>query len=196
MLFRWKKYCVLPALTLAFSPAALLAGKVLDPGSHVAKVTHAMELFQKGKYPEAEAEFRTLLAEDEQKKGLDNIDTLQDRKNLAIVLGVEQNFLEAEKVLHEGIDYESAILGPENKDVLEFRELLASTLAREGRNTEAVHDFREILAIRERTGQPGDVGVARAKSNLGSVRVDQGQFAEAEQLLRAAQPGLEKSRPQ
>ena len=58
-------------------------------------------------------------------RGLDHADTLQDRKNLAIVLSIESDFSGAEKVLQEGIDFETGILGPENKDVIEFREILA-----------------------------------------------------------------------
>jgi len=192
MIFRCKKYPLLPVLALAFCPVALLAGEKLDPTSHAARVTHAMQLFQQGKYHEAEDEFRTLLDEDEKKQGLDHTDTLQVRKNLAIVFGVDGKFLEAETVLRDGIDLESGVLGPENKDVLEFRELLATTIAREGRITEAVRDFRELLAIRERTCQPGDVAIARARNNLGNVLFDQKKYAEAAELLRAAQPGLEK----
>jgi tetratricopeptide (TPR) repeat protein len=192
MLLRWKNYALFASLALVICPGVLKAGQKLDPNSHVGKVAHAMQLFQTGKYHEAEVEFRALLDEDEKTKGLDHADTLQDRKNLAIVLGVEGNYLDSENILREGIELETSILGAENKDVLEFRELLATTYAREGRTTEAVHDFRDILAIRQRTAKPGDIAISRAMSNLGSVLVDTGAYAEAEKLLREAQPGLDK----
>ncbi len=191
----WKRspQILLPVLAVVFHLATSPAGEPLDPNSHTGRVTHAMDLFHRAKFFQAEAEFRALLDEDEKKLGLDAPETLQDRKNLAIILGVAGNFLEAEKVLQEGIELETAVLGAENNDVLEFRELLATTIAREGRVTEAVTTFREILAIRERHAKPGDITVARAQSNLGSVLVDVEKFAEAEPLLRAAQPGLDKA---
>src|SRR5471032_1278571 len=103
MFSQWKMraHLVFPSLFLALGTSALLAGEKLDHNSHVARVTHAMQLFQQGKYHESEAEFRTLLGEDETERGLDHKDTLQDRKNLAIVLGVEGDYLGAENVLHE-----------------------------------------------------------------------------------------------
>jgi len=73
---------------------------------------------------------------------------------------------DAETVWRNILEIHLRHLKPQHRDVIGARNVLASTLSREGKHAEAAEQYREVLAVLERSRGPGDPDVQRARRNL------------------------------
>jgi tetratricopeptide (TPR) repeat protein len=106
-------------------------------------------LIAQGKYAEAEAQYRVLLAKkpeselpsDTEPMGLGN------RNALACALYAQAKYAEAEAEYRAVLATFQGVLGPEHPDTLDSHDKLAKALRAQGKNVEAEAEYRAVLAI-------------------------------------------------
>ncbi len=132
----------------------------------------AQKLFKKGKYSEAETEFRKVLAlKPTNKKILIDI-----HRELGASLFYQEKHTEAEKEFHKAL-----ALKPRSKETLAgIHKWLGSVLYSQGKFAEAEAEFRKVLALKPRSKRT----LAAIHGWLGLVLYSQGKFAEAEAEFR------------
>jgi tetratricopeptide (TPR) repeat protein len=158
-----------------------------------------------GKWPELEAELRTVLGntyEDlaEYERALEmhraalqlRIESLAAKSpliaeslfNIAYVLDFTDGLVEAEKLLREAIDIEAGTQPQRIARLAEARDLLAWVLLRQGKLAEAEQVARQMLD----SFQPTDIEMqrihTRSLDTLGSILLKSAQFAESEKVHR------------
>ena len=89
----------------------------------------------------------------------------------------------ADSIFQQVVAMELEVNG-ENPDAASAMANLGITLRRRGRLEEAAEALTRALAIQERVLQPSHPSVTLRMRNLAHVRIEQGQFDEAERLLR------------
>ncbi|MEM8688388.1 MAG: tetratricopeptide repeat protein [Pseudomonadota bacterium] len=138
-----------------FSSPAQTVSKV-PVGAGLRELAHvAWELHQKRMWPQAEAIFRYILAE--------NPDYVRALNNLSVVRGCLNDLEEAEALARQAIELE-----PDNPS---YRSNLATTLLDTGRFDEAEEQYRRVLQL-----TPDD---AHTNASLGILLLRTGRFDEA-----------------
>jgi eukaryotic-like serine/threonine-protein kinase len=119
------------------------APATLSSRSDLAVVLHAM-----GRLPDAEAEYRAILATRTAALGATHPDTLSSRNNLAVVLHAQRRLSEAEAEYREVLDIRARTLGREHPDTLTSRNNLGVALLDLGRIDEAETQLEEAARLR------------------------------------------------
>ena len=116
--------------------------------------------------------------------GPEDLDTLGTMSNLAIVLGDERKFAEAEKIHREVLEKEVRLLGPEHRTTASTMTELALDLQHQGRYAEAEKLAREAVVIEQRVEGPENPGYLGAERSLANVLAAEGHYQDAERLYR------------
>jgi tetratricopeptide (TPR) repeat protein len=163
-------------------PAATRAALAEAP----ATAAKAYELYQKGKYAQAEALYRKALAMRQEALGPDHPDTALASSNLAASLESQGRVQEAEVLHRRALAVREQVLGSRHPHTAASRNNLAVTLKRQGRLKEAEQLIREALAVRQQVLGPRHPDSAEACGNLAANLDAQGRSKEAEPLHRQA----------
>ena len=145
----------------------------------------ANALYTSGKYPDAEAEYRAVLAIRQRVLGPEHPETLGSRNNLANALYSQGKYPEAEAEYRAVLATNERVLGPEHSETLGCRNNLANALDAQGNHAEAEAEYRAVLAIRERVLGPENPDTLDSRNNLGDTLDARGKHAEAEAEHRA-----------
>ncbi|WP_157745079.1 tetratricopeptide repeat protein [Micromonospora coxensis] len=113
-----------------------------------------------------------------------DLQTLQMRQDLAIVLHSQGRYDEAETELRELLATQTRVLGAEHPDTLTTRHNLAIAAKEQGRHDEAETEYREVLAIQTRVLGAEHPDTLRTRHNLANVLNSQGRYDEAETEFR------------
>jgi serine/threonine protein kinase/tetratricopeptide (TPR) repeat protein len=155
-----------------------------------------------GRLPESIALHESTLRLREAKLGPDHPDTLMSRFNLGLSYFNAGRFSDAAAMHEATLKPREAKLGADHPDTHRTRNELASTYEALGRSTEALGRsieaerlFREVLAHRRKTVEPGSPDLASALFDLGRNLLNQSRWPEAEPLLREAAAIREKATP-
>lgn len=119
------------------------APATLSSRSDLAVILHAM-----GRLPDAETEYRAILAARAAALGATHPDTLSSRNNLAVVLHAQRRLSEAEAEHRDVLDIRARTLGREHPDTLTSRNNLGAVLLGLGRIDEAEIQLEEAARLR------------------------------------------------
>jgi len=149
-------------------------------------------LKEQGKYPEAEATHRRLLALREEALGPEHVNVIATRNNLANVLQEQGKLEEAEAQHRHALGLRERILGPDHPHVALSRNNLGIVLFLQGKYKESEAENRQALALRAKVLGPEHPFVAYSHGNLAVVLQIQGKQKEAETQLRQVASLLEQ----
>lgn len=110
-------------------------------------------------------------------------DTLHQMRHAASILQRHGKFSEAENIYRQMLRLQQSVLGPDHDDTLDTVSGLAASCLQQGRMQEADDLYYEVLQRRLQDSQPIAASIA-ATLNLGSCRLMEGKYAEADVLLR------------
>jgi non-specific serine/threonine protein kinase/serine/threonine-protein kinase len=159
---------------------------------------------ERREYDKAEAIYRRLLAEREQKLGADHPETLAVLHDLAGVLGHERKYSEAEQLFRRALEGRRRVLGPASPDSLDTAHDLARVLSwgrtpDNGRLEEAERVARQTLARRRAAPDVNPTAVLGDMRLLVSILRQRGKFDECEKMswlaLDAATQTLGRAHP-
>jgi tetratricopeptide (TPR) repeat protein len=153
-------------------------------GSLLAESVHAMSLAGSGRYAEAEATWRALLAVVRREMGEEHEQTLEVKGYLAALLARQGKGGEAEELALAVVDAARRTLGAESGVTLKAAAALASALGAQGKHADAERVFRDTLRAWGRTVGPEHEETMVTTTNLASELERQGKHAEAERLYR------------
>jgi len=151
-------------------------------------------LFFEGKYAEAEAALRTLLADERSAFGGKH--TAREGlllNDLGSSLRAQGRVDEAISAQREAIGARSSALGAESLEVAESTNNLASALFQKGETAEAMKSFEAALEIRKKLLRPDHPLIVRAESNLGLVQLRAGDVDCAIALLTRSAEAFERA---
>jgi tetratricopeptide (TPR) repeat protein len=150
-----------------------------DAGNSVASV-----LKVQGKYAEAAAKEREVLALRIELDGPEHAYTGTAHTNLAITLNDLGEFEEAEKEVLQGLAIEEATLGAEHPKLGNTHNSLAIALNGQGKFAEAEAQHRRALEIRVAALGAEHPDVVESRNNLAVILARQGRLDEAEDEFR------------
>lgn len=166
----------------------LVAHKTLaTAASNDIRIDLAELSFFEGKSQEAEAAFRTLLAEE--RAHLGRTHSLREGtllNDLGAALRAERRFPEAIAAQQEAIAIRAHLLGEKSLPVASSRNNLASSLLQNGDIPGAIEQFNASLSIRTAMLRADHPLIVRCKSNLGLAQIRAGNIDEAIALLQSA----------
>ena len=171
-------------------PAQSATGTIEDAA---ALERQATELYQAGRFAEAEPLFRRVLAIRERALGPEHPDTARSLNNLAEVLREQGRYADVEPLLRRALAIDEKALGPEHPGTARGLTNLASLFEQQDRYAEAEPLYRRALAIDDKTLGPEHADTATSLNNLAEVLREQRRYAEAEPLLRRALAIREKA---
>jgi len=145
-----------------------------------------VELYDAGRYPEAEPLIKRALAIWESALGPNHINVAACVDNLARVYSAEGQYAEAEKLQKRALAIQEKALGINSPPVAESLNNLAGDYHSEGRYAEAEPLYKRALAIRERSLGPDSAGVAETLNDLAQLYLVEGRYTEAEPLFKRA----------
>lgn len=119
------------------------AATTLASRSDLAVALHAL-----GKLPDAETEYRAILARRSATLGANHPDSLASQNNLAVVLHAQRRMVEAEAEYRAVLDMRTALLGTEHPSTLLTRNNLGVLLKDTGRLVEAGAELEEVVRMR------------------------------------------------
>ena len=137
-------------------------------------------LEQEGNLVEAEEYIREALTRSRRVRGADHPTTLLFLRTLAGIQRDLQEDREAELAFREVLDGQRRVLGPDHRDTLETRSMLGDVLRKQGKLTEAEIELGDSLERQTKSGSPVNLTLRM----LGSLRLSQGRYQEAERLGR------------
>jgi tetratricopeptide (TPR) repeat protein len=137
-----------------------------------------------GRWPDAEAEYRHILADQMRIHGSDHPETLMSRHNMAFVMHRQGRSAEAEAEYRQLLDDQSRVLGVDHPGTLFSRHNTAAALARQGKYAEAEAEYRQVLAGWLRTVGPDHPSTLSTRNEIGRTLARSGKAAEAEAEYR------------
>jgi tetratricopeptide (TPR) repeat protein len=143
-----------------------------------------------GRYAPAEASHRKLSSL--RTVGLEHPDTLTSMSNLALVLGRQGKYEDAEMRNRQTLARREKVLGYEHPDTVTSMSNLASVLGGQGKYKEAEAMNRQTLARYEELLGPAHPFTLTSTSNLAVVLGSQGKYEEAEAMNRQTLARREK----
>lgn len=145
-----------------------------------------------GRFEPAKLHLERALALFEDTLGFDHPETLAAGTDLAVLLSARGDLDGAEGILLEVADVQTQKLGPDHRDTLRTRMVLAEVLRRgRGRLAEAEAILRRVVAGREQQLGPDHIETLVALNRLAMALWEQDRTTgEAEALLRRAVAGL------
>jgi tetratricopeptide (TPR) repeat protein len=138
-----------------------------------------------GRFAEAEAEYRTILAARVRSLGDRDPLTLTTRSHLAFALSRQGKYQEAEAEYRHVLQARHELLGPEHQDTLTTRNNLGDVLYGQRRYDEAAEHYEQVLQAQLQLLGPDHPRTLTTRNNLARNRSRQGQYHEAENDLRA-----------
>jgi tetratricopeptide (TPR) repeat protein len=163
-------------------PAPKRAALAQAPGTNA----KAEELYQRGKYAEAEPLFRKALAVREEVLGPRHPDTAQSYDNLASNLDALGRANEAEPLYRKALAVREQVLGPRHPHTASSYNNLAYNLEAQGQAKEAEPLYRQALAVCQEVLGRKHPDTALSYNNLAGNLQAQGRAKEAEPLYRKA----------
>jgi DNA-binding winged helix-turn-helix (wHTH) protein len=139
-----------------------------------------------GEHREAEATFRTLLAQQEARHGSGHAQPLYTRVGLGASLAQAGDFDGAEALLTPAAEGLAQALGPDNRKTLVARDQLAGVFYRRGEYPRAAAQWAAVLGGYQRVLGETSPRAVNAESNIGQAWLLAGDAARAEPILRGA----------
>ena len=137
-----------------------------------------------GRFTDAEAEYRSILAARIHSLGARDPLTLTTRNHLAFALSRQGRFREAGAEYQQVLEARQEILGPDHQDTLTTRNNLADVLYGQQRYAEAEEHYKAVLQAQLQILGPEHPRTLTTRNNLARNRSAQGEYDEAEQELR------------
>jgi CHAT domain-containing protein len=144
------------------------------------------QLFDAGKYAEALALQKKVVAATKARFGDQSVEYAYAVNRLGLTLRQSGRFSEAEAAYQSVLSFLEKTLPPDNDAVLITQQQLGALYNMEGRSSEAAALLERALAIREEKVGPSHKDVGLVLTDLGPVYVDLGRLIEAEQTYRRA----------
>lgn len=144
----------------------------------------AEKLTSEGKYADAAAIWKQLIAIAEKSHGTDHPVVAFALTNLVTLLTNLGKYSAAEPFARRALVAYEKSMGPNHPDVTHALNNLALLLHKQGQYAEAEPFYRRSIAIREKVLEKDHPDVALSLSNLASLLSDQGRYAVAEPLYR------------
>ena len=180
-----QKYTGAMKLGLAETLCARLKGRPAEDDDRLgAQNTLAVAYFQAGRFAEADALFRGLLATRRRVDGPNHVETLAVAGNLGSVLLEQGKDSAAEAVFRDTLERQRAALGPEHGSTLLTAGNLAVALQNQRKYAEAEPLVRDTLAIKQRVLGEEHLSTLLKATNLTLLLTHTGQHAAAEELGR------------
>jgi tetratricopeptide (TPR) repeat protein len=170
-------------LSRAACGAADLLGED-DPASLRARHELAWCVAELGRWAEAEATFRDVLAGFRRVLGDEHPDTLNPCHELAWVAAYQGRWAEAEASFRDVLAVRSRVLGPDHPETLITRHELGWAIANQDREQEAEPILREVLLARNRLLGERSPRTLMARQELAWVAARLGNLGEAEAAYR------------
>ena len=124
---------------------------------------------QAGRYAEAEALYRDILAIDRRVHGPNHENTLVTAGNLGNALLDQGKHSDAEAVLRDTLERQREVLGAEHESTLRTASSLATALQNQGKYAEAEPVLRDTLAIQQRVLGDGHANTLATASSLAAL---------------------------
>ena len=156
----------------------------------------AGELYEQGRYAEAEPLLTRALGIREKVLPSEDRDIAQSLNNLAELYDQEARYAEAESLLTRALANNEKALPERPADVAAILNNLGGLYHDEGRYAEAERLHKRALAIREKVLPPEHRDIARSLVELADAYSEQGRYAEAEPLLTRALGIWDKALPE
>jgi tetratricopeptide (TPR) repeat protein len=156
-----------------------------DPVVLALRHSYAYVIDDLGRFEEAEAEYRSILAARIKSLGARGPLTLATRNHLAYALSQQRRFTEAEAEYRQVLQARQELLGPADPDTLTTQNNLADVLYGQQRYDEAANHYQQVLRARLQTLGPDHPRTLTTRNNLARNRDRQGEHQEAEKELRA-----------
>jgi tetratricopeptide (TPR) repeat protein len=156
-----------------------------DPAVLALRNSYAYVIDDLGRFAEAEAEYRTVLAARIRSLGAKHPLTLTTWNHLAYALSQQRRFSEAETEYRQVLKARSQLLGPEHSDTLTTQKNLADVLYGQKRYEEAAEHYEHVLNAQLRTLRPDHPRTLTTRNSLARNRDKQGDHIEAEKEFRA-----------
>ena len=139
----------------------------------------------RGKYEEAEQEYRASLALRVEALGSDDLHVAISRNNLASVLRMQGKYEEAEAEYRAARAILEITVGPGHPDIAVVRNNLANVLNDQSRPEETESERREALAVLEGALGPEHPNVVDMRESLANFFSTQGEYEQAVAEYRA-----------
>src|SRR6516164_5056108 len=143
----------------------------------------AVELFNSGRYSEAEPIFKRALAIREKTIGPNHPDVAATLSYLASLYHKQGRYADAEPLFKRSLAIQEKVLGPDHPNVATYLNNLAALYYDQGRYADAEPLYKRSLAIREKVLGPDHPSVATSLNNLAELYENQGRYADAEPLF-------------
>jgi tetratricopeptide (TPR) repeat protein len=137
-----------------------------------------------GRYQQAEAMFREVLAGLRTALGSDHRHTLNTHNELAWIAGCQHRWAEAETTYRHVLAERTRALGDTDRDTLITRHELGWVLANQGRTQEAAAILRDVLAARQELLGDDHPRTIMTRHELAWITARQGSIPEAEAAYR------------
>ncbi|KZP05102.1 TPR-like protein [Athelia psychrophila] len=167
------------------------AGKS-TPELHNMNANVAWYFFRRGRYDEAEALYRRILAGQEEGLGADHPSTLGTVNNLAVLYRNQGRYTEAEALYQRALEGQEQQVGPDHLDTLGTVNNLAIVYEKQGKYAEAEELYQRALAGQEKQFGPDQLITLNTVNNLGWLYVLWGNYEEAEPLCKRGLEGFEQ----
>lgn len=137
-----------------------------------------------GRFSDAEAEYRSILAAQVHSLGDRDPVTLRTRSHLAFALRRQRRLEEAEAEYRQVLDEQLTLLGPEHQDTLTTRNNLGDVLHNQNRYAEAEIQYETVLEAQLRLLGSDHPRTLITRNNLARNHSSLGRFDGAEEELR------------
>jgi tetratricopeptide (TPR) repeat protein len=137
-----------------------------------------------GRYTDAEAIYREILAIDTRISGPESADALRAMSNLAIALDLERRYNESESLFDRVIALRTRTLGPKHPKTLASMDAKAEMLEHASRFAEAEQAFNEVVALRGTVLGPRHQHTRYSMVSLAEVLLAEKKFPQAEAVLK------------
>jgi len=146
-----------------------------------------------GRLSEAEPVFREALEKRRSILGDDHQLTISAMSNVGGILMAQERPAEAEPFQRTAFERSRVMMGDDHPETIRTRRNFGMSLLRQGKLDEADAHLREALAARVRALGPDHPDTLSLRDDLGTLRVEQRQYAAAEELLSPMEPALRKA---
>jgi tetratricopeptide (TPR) repeat protein len=154
-----------------------------DDATEAAKLSQeAVQLFQAGRYSEAEPLFQRALKVSEKAPRPDQAQIALILNNLAVLYGEKKEYAKAEPLYRRALGIREKTLGPEHADTVFTTECLGLLYEKTHDYTKAQPLFLRTLMVNEKNLGPEHPKTATCLSNLSRVYEEIGNFAKAAPL--------------
>ena len=121
-----------------------------------------------------------------ERAGKGHLDTLISMNNLAIVLGSQGKYEQAEEMYRQALRLAETVLGKEHPDTLMSINNLATVLSDQGKYKQAEEMHRQALRLKEIVLGKKHPSILASMNNLANVLRGQGKYEQAEEMHRQA----------